>query len=211
MLGYKKLLSLAVIVVIAIALSGCCCCCCGFDGFTSKFQKPITNLKFPSTMNIGGKLYTLSKSIHLPNPAEMRNEVIDAFDKEGVNAFGQESNIDSAISLMGLQEALTFDYFDPSGNKLGGFVSKSDSPGKLAAAFILGSQLAAQYPEIVKGPDYTAGDESYLVETDELHDFAYIAVGRYSNMLIYVVSFESYDHAKAGLNMAIAAIDQASV
>jgi hypothetical protein len=203
-------LAFALIVVIGISLSGCCCCC-GFDGFTSKYQKPITNLKFPSTLNIGGKLYSLTKSIHLPTPADCRNEVIKALKDEGVDAAGQESNVDSAISLMGLQEALTFEYSDPSGHKqIGGFVSKSDSPGKLQAAFVLGSQLVPQYPEIVVGPAYTAADETHLVETDELHDYAYIAVTRYSNMLIYVVSFESYDHAKAGLNMAIQAIDSAA-
>lgn len=211
MLRLNKLLALALIVVIGISLSGCCCCCCGFDGFTSKYQKPITNLKFPSTLNIGGKVYSLAKSVHLPTPADCRNAVIEGLNAEGVNASGQESNVDSGLSLAGAQEALTFEYNDPSGIKqLAGFVGKGDSPGKLAAAFVLGNQLISQYPDIIKGPSYTAGDETYLLETDALHDYAYIAVTRYSNMLIYVVSFESYDHAKAGLSMAIQAIDNAA-
>jgi hypothetical protein len=205
-----KVSALVLLVAVAASMSGCCCCY-GMDGFTSKFQKSANLIQFPSTVNIGGKTLTKISSEFYATAAACRDASMAALQKEGLGGRFSGGDIDQALSIAGGNEGKSFEYADASGDKrIGGFVGKSDSPGKLSASFIAGKPVLDGTQDIKYVESFKAGDEAYVYHTDSFREPAYIAICRYSNMLIYACSYDSSEDAQAAVRMAIEAIDQAA-
>jgi hypothetical protein len=198
-----KILILALVIAVAVSLSGCCCCY-GMDGFTSKYKKSVSNIEFPSVFEVGGKKLTKIKSVFYSTTNDCKNAVIDSLGEEGVDASDYTGMLDTALSASGAMEGKSFEYADSTGTKrIGGFVGRSDSPGKLAATYLAGSQVLPSYGGVSVTGSYSAGNEANRLETDLYHKYAYISVCRDSNMFIYAVSFDSATDAEAAVRMAL--------
>jgi hypothetical protein len=210
MISFVKISAIAVLIVVAISFSGCCCCY-GLDGFTSKYQKSADDIQFPAQITAGGKTLTLTKSEYLPSADACKNASIKALADEGLAGKISSGDIGTAISMAGGTSGKTFEYSDASGKKrVGGFVGKGDSPGKLSASFITGKQLLSGSSELKYSDSFKAGDEAYVYTTNELREPASIALCRYSNMFVYACSYDSSASAEDAVTSAIAAIDAAN-
>lgn len=206
----NQIVILAFIVVICVSLSGCCCCY-GMDGFTSKYKKSVSNIQFPSTFDVGGKKLTQIKSVFYPTQNDCKSAVIDSLDEEGVDASDFTGVLDTALSSSGAMEGKSFEYADSTGTKrIGGFVGRSDSPGKLAATYLAGAQALPSYNGVSVTGSFDAGNEANRLETDLYHKYAYIAVCRDSNMFVYAVSFDSATDAEAAARMALESCNAAT-
>lgn len=206
---YKILMVVLVIAVVA-SLSGCCCCY-GMDGFTSKYKKSVSNIEFPSVFETGGKKLTKIKSVFYDTKERCKNAVLDGLTDEGVDGSDYADVLDSAMGAAGALEGKSFEYADETGEKrVGGFVGRSDSPGKLAATYLAGSQVLPSYGGVSVTGNFDAGNEANRLETDLYHEYAYIAVCRDSNMFIYAVSFDSASDAEAAVRMALESCGQAA-
>jgi hypothetical protein len=203
-----KISAIAVLIMVAIGFSGCCCCY-GVDGFTSKYQKSANDIQFPSQITAGGKTLTLTKSEFYSTPDACKNAISDALIAEGITDIGK-SDIGNALSFAGGNEAKMFEYSDASGKRVGGVVGKGDSPGKLSAAFVAGKQLIGGYSGLQYVENFKAGDEAYVYSTNEFRQPADIAFCRYSNMFVYVCSYDSSASAQDAAKSAIEAIDAAN-
>lgn len=205
-----KASTLVLVIAIVASLSGCCCCY-GMDGFTSKFQKSANAIQFPSQFTAGEKTLTKIGSEFLATAEACRDASLKALRDEGLGGKIGGDDIDTALGIAGGNEGKSFEYADESGEKrIGGFVGKSDSPGKLAASFIAGKPLLDGAEDMVYMESFDAGDEAYIYQTDSFNEPAYFAVCRYSNMMIYACSYDSSEDAQAAVKMAIEAIDAAA-
>jgi hypothetical protein len=196
--------------VVAISFSGCCCCY-GADGFTSKYQKSADAIQFPAQITAGGQTLTLTKSEYLSSADACKDASVRALADEGQAGKISSGDIGTAMSFAGGNSGKTFEYSDASGKKrVGGFVGKGDSPGKLSAAFVAGKQLLSGSNDLKYVDTFKAGDEAYVYSTDEFREPANIALCRYSNMFVYACSYDSSASAQDAANSAIAAIDAAN-
>lgn len=206
----RKLLLIAMVVAVAAGLSGCCCCY-GMDGFTSKYKSSVEGVQFPSTLDVGGMSLAKTKSVYYATKDDCRNAVLAGLAEEGVEASSGAEGLDSALTAAGALEGRSFEYSDASGTKhVGGFVGRSDSPGKLAATYLAGKNALPQFSGVSMTGTYDAGDEADRLETDLYHKYAYIAVCRDSNLFVYAVSFDSASDAEAAVHMAIGACGTAA-
>ncbi len=206
-----KASTIVLVIAIAANMSGCCCCY-GMDGFTSKFQKSANLIQFPSALDVGGKTLTKISSEFYATAAACRDASLKALRNEGQEGKMSAGDIDQALSIAGGSEGKSFEYADSAGDKrIGGFVGKSDSPGKMSASFILGKQVLSGTKDLTYVDSFKAGDEAYIYQTDTFNEKpAYIAICRYSNMLIYACSYDSSEDAQAAVKMAVEAIDAAA-
>lgn len=205
-----KISAIAVLILVAVGFSGCCCCY-GADGFTSKYQKSADAIQFPAQITADGKTLTLTKSEYLPSADACKEASVKALADEGQGGKISAGDIGTALSFAGGTSGKTFEYSDASGTKrVGGFVGKGDSPGKLSAAFIAGKQLLSGSGDVKYSDSFKAGDEAYVYTTDEFREPASIGLCRYSNMFIYACSYDSSASAEDAVASAIAAIDAAN-
>jgi hypothetical protein len=179
------------------------------DGFSSKYQKSANDIQFPSEITAGGKTLTLTKSEFYSTSDACKNAIKQALVDEGISDIG-ESDIGNALGFAGGNEAKMFEYSDASGKRVGGVVGKGDSPGKLSAAFVAGKQLIGGYSGLQYVENFKAGDEAYVYSTNEFRQPANIAFCRYSNMFVYVCSYDSSASAQDAAKSAIEAIDAAN-
>ncbi len=189
-----------------IIASGCFCC-----GATSKFKKSVTALEFPSQFTVGGKTFTKQYTHDYLTTDSIKNRVQQAIGKFGEDAESLSGSIESGMSLAGIREARSFNYKGPSGSSdIRGFAAKSDSPAQLTGGYEAGKTAASTAEDVWPGGEVDIGDGGSRWSVDDNGRTLYIVVARYSNMLIYAQSYDSYAAAEAAARMAIQAIDDSA-
>jgi hypothetical protein len=186
-----------------VIASGCFCC-----GATSKFKKSVTALQFPSQFTVGGKTFTKQYTHDYMGVDSVKSRVQQSVRRLGGDVNSLSSSIDGWITLAGLTEARSFNYKGPSGSSdIRGFAAKSDSPTQLTAGYEAGKTAVSGTSDVQSGGDVDIGDGGSRWTTQDNGQTLYIVVVRYSNMLIYAQSYDSYGAAEAAARMAIEAID----
>lgn len=205
----NKILIVAIVALIVVSLSGCICCC-GLDGATSKFKKSVREINYPEKITAGGKTFTKKYSNEYIGESPVRNRIYQSLNKYGFDL--GDTDIDGLISLSGVTEAKSFNYQGPQGSEeIRGFSAKTDSPLKATASYEAGKQTASQISDIGDGGSTGIGDSSnrYTVGMPD-GSTLYVVACKYSNMIVYSQSYDSYAAAEAGARAAIDAIDAAA-
>ncbi|WP_424357627.1 hypothetical protein [Methanocella sp. MCL-LM] len=203
-----SIIMIAAILVIVTSISGCCCCC-GVDGFTSKYQKSIEDIEFPSQLTVGGTTYDLVESTTFRSQDDCVKKFISNSREEGISIEGYEDLIPTGAQLSGIYEAKEFVYRSASGDKIKGFVGKSGSPGQLSGVCTIGKQTVAAVGEIVSAETPALGDESACYSARLPNGkTGYATASRYSNLFIYAYSYDSYDATNEAVRSSIDAILQ---
>jgi hypothetical protein len=202
----NKLLLISIILVFAVIAAGCLCC-----GATSKFKKSVTALQFPSQFTVGGKTFTKTYTHDYLTMDKVKERVQQSVTRLGGDVNSLSSSIDGWITLAGIKEARSFNYKGPSGSgDIRGFAAKSDSPAQLTTGYEAGKTAISGTQDVTTGGDVDIGDGGSRWTTVENGKRLYVVVCRYSNMLVYAQSYDSYDAAEAAARMAIKAIDDSA-
>lgn len=204
-----SLFGLLVIVLVVASISGCCCCC-GVDGFTSKYQKSVDDIEFPSQLTVGGTVYDLVESVTYKSQEDCVEKFISNSREEGFDMDGYKDMIPSGAQLSGIYEAKEFVYRSANGDKIKGFVGKSGSPGQLSGVCTIGKQTVAAVGEIMAGEAPGMGDESACYSARLPNGkMGYATASRYSNLFVYAYSYSSYDATNEAVSASIEAIEDA--
>lgn len=202
----NKLLILSIILIFAVIASGCLCC-----GATSKFKKSVTALQFPSQFTVSGKTFTKQYTHDYLTTDSVKSRVEQSVTRFGGDVSSLSSSIDGWITIAGIKEARSFNYKGPSGSSdILGFAARSDSPAQLSAGYEAGKTAVSGTSDVSPGGDVSIGDGGSEWSVQDNGRTLYLVVVRYSNMLIYVQSYDSYASAEAAARMAIAAIDDSA-
>jgi hypothetical protein len=186
-----------------VIVSGCFCC-----GATSKFKKSVTALNFPSQFIVGGKTFTQQYTHDYLSADSVKSRVQQSITRLGGDVNSLSSSIDGWITLSGITEARSFNYKGPSGSSdIRGFAAKSESPVQLTAGYEAGKTAVSGTEDVTSGGDVDIGVGGSRWSTIDNGQRLYIVVVRYSNMLIYAQSYDSYAAAEAAARMAIESID----
>ena len=193
-------------MILLVIASGCLCC-----GATSKFKKSVTALQFPSQFSVGGKTFTKQYTHDYMSTDAIKGRVQQSVTRLGGDVASLSSSIDGWITLSGISEARSFNYKGPSGSSdIRGFAAKSDSPAQLSAGYEAGKTAVSGTGDVTSGGDVSIGDGGTRWSTIDNGKRLYIVVVRYSNMLVYAQSYDSYAAAEAAARMAIETIDNAA-
>jgi hypothetical protein len=204
------LLIVMLITGIVASISGCCCCC-GVDGFTSKYQKSVDDIKFPSSLTVGGTTYTLVESKTYPTQDECVKRFIVNAQAEGYDTSGYADLIPTGAQISGITEAKEFVYQSAGGDKIKGFVGKAGSPGQLSGVCMIGKQTVAGVSEIIAGDSPNLGDESACYSARLPNGITgYATASRYSNMFVYAYSYSSYGATNEAVSTMLKAIEDAA-
>jgi hypothetical protein len=200
---------LIIVIILAISLSGCCCCC-GFDGFLSKYKKPIDDISFPSKIIAGGKTFNLVETNVFKTPEECINKLISNARLEGIDTSGYEDMIRQGQQISGITEAKEFIYKSTDGSMIKGFVGKSGSPGQISGAYTTAKQLVSSIGEISGEGSPGLGEESNSYSAVLPNGKrAYATASRYSNLFIYAYSYDSFSAPVEAVKASIEAIEEA--
>lgn len=224
MMGDKRIVALAALAAIA-TISGCICCC-GQDSMFSLLKKPVSAINFPSQINIGGKIYDKVYSNEYLDPGSVKAGLKRFAGKLGYSASGDISEgVDRLIDLSGIKQYKSFKYTDGSSKGvLAGLVGKADAPSAVTGGYeAMKAAASAAMPSIndpaqntgsisavssAGGTSVGHGGDRYTMKVDGQD--CYVVTVKYSNMYVMAYSFDSFDAAEAGIEMAIKQIDEAA-
>jgi hypothetical protein len=219
----NQLCTVILIIALVAVLSGCVCCF-GMDGMLSKLKKPVSAIKFPSTLTIGGKTYNRVYANEYLDPASARAGLKSFAGKLGYGT-DLQGLIDKGIDLSGIKQYKSFKYSDGTQKgTLGGAVAKTDAPSTVTGGYeaIKGSVNAGMGS--VNDPGQNTGNVQNVAPqgSTELGNGGdrytmtvngqpcYVIVVKYSNLYITAYSFESFAADEAAINMAIQQIEEAA-
>jgi hypothetical protein len=221
MKAYQILIVIVTLTTVA-ALSGCICCC-GIDGMFSKLKSPVSAIKFPSTINLNGKILNKIYSNDYLNPDAVKNGLKNFAGKLGYQVGSDISDsVNSLIDASGINQYKSFKYSDGTEKgTVGGMVGKTDSPVQVMAGFEAMKTTSDAAMSSVNDPDQNEGSVSDVYSSGsssvgdggERYTFqvngqnCYGVIVKYSNTYVMAYSFESFAAAEAAAEMAIEQID----